>query len=233
MVRLNKNILYKINQKDNSIIIIDGITCAGKTTFSNLLKKTIQKKSNNVYVISKDLFLLPRSKRINVIKKFKSKYSLDQNSIHYDQKKLQQLFLHIQSKKNTKLTIKGLYDRKLGKNTKTEVFQFKKNNIIIFEGLYILEDLKKYFKINLKFLIVNNVYKSLMLKIERIRDKKISIANVVKEFTSIHLSSFKKYLLNHSFDYSLVLENKSFHMVKNGGVKQRKQIAQFITKHSS
>ena len=126
-----------------------------------------------------------------------------------------------------------MYDRKLGKNTKTEVFQFKKNNIIIFEGLYILEDLKKYFKINLKFLIVNNVYKSLMLKIERIRDKKISIANVVKEFTSIHLSSFKKYLLNHSFDYSLVLENKSFHMVKNGGVKQRKQIAQFITKHSS
>ena len=103
MVRLNKNILYKINQKDNSIIIIDGITCAGKTTFSNLLKKTIQKKSNNVYVISKDLFLLPRSKRINVIKKFKSKYSLDQNSIHYDQKKLQQLFLHIQSKKKYKI----------------------------------------------------------------------------------------------------------------------------------
>ena len=127
---------------------------------------------------------------------------------------------------------KGLYDRKKGKNTKTEEFQFKKNNIIIFEGLYILDDLKKYFKINLKILIVNNVYKSLMLKIERIRDKKISIGNVVKEFNLIHLLSFKKYLLKYNFDYSFILENKSFHMVKNGAEKQTKQIAKFITKHS-
>ena len=142
MVKLNKDVLYRITQTDNSIIIIDGITCAGKTTFSNLLKKIFKKKNKNAHLISKDLFLLPRNKRISVIKNFKNKYSLNQNLIHYDQKKLQKLFLHIKSKKNTKLIIKGLYDRNIGRNTKTEVFQFKKNNVIIFEGLYILEDLK-------------------------------------------------------------------------------------------
>lgn len=232
MVKLNKDILYRITQTDNSIIIIDGITCAGKTTFSNLLKKIFKKKNKNAHLISKDLFLLPRNKRISVIKNFKNKYSLNQNLIHYDQKKLQKLFLHIKSKKNTKLIIKGLYDRNIGRNTKTEVFQFKKNNVIIFEGLYILEDLKKYFKVDLKILITNNVYKSLMQKIERIRDKKISIDNVVKEFTSIHLSSFKKYLLKYKFDYSLELDEKSFRMVKNGSINQVKKITQFINKHS-
>ena len=55
---LNKKL---INNK-NYFITIDGITCSGKTLFAQILKK----KLKNSLLISKDIFLLPRTKRIKI-----------------------------------------------------------------------------------------------------------------------------------------------------------------------
>ena len=60
--------------------------------------------------------------------------------------------------------------------------------------MYVNKDIKGIIKPVLKILIIETVYNSLSRKIERIRDKKISIQEVVKEYIKIHLFSFKKYL---------------------------------------
>ena len=71
--RLNKNL--KIN-----IITVDGITCSGKSIFSKLLKKKLNKKFDNIFILPKDLFLFPRKSRIKIIKKINSKINHKQNS---------------------------------------------------------------------------------------------------------------------------------------------------------
>ena len=139
-MKLNiKNLLKELNE-DINIITIDGITCSGKTLFAKILKK----KLSNATLISKDIFLIPRSKRIKITKKIKKNLIYNQNFLHYDIKKINLLikFL-INGNKKKKLLLKKLYNRKNGKNDLTQTFYFKPKKTVIFEGIYTAEDMKK------------------------------------------------------------------------------------------
>ena len=110
-------------------------------------------------------------------------------------------------------------------------FQFKKNILIIFEGLYVLDDLKGIIKSNLKILVTEKIYDSLARKIERIRDKKISIQHVVTEYTNLHLKSFKNYLNRNTFHYAYTDFRRNFVLIKYGEQKQINLINKFKSKH--
>ena len=232
----NYNLFKKLKKEENKIITVDGITCSGKSLFANLLKKRLTKHFKDVSIISKDLFLLPREKRIALTKKrikLNGKH-FDQNEIHYDQAKVKKLFNFIFTKSNINksLVMKKLYDRKTGKNSKTEKFLKKKNMVFIYEGLFVNEDIKKLGKASLKILLIEKIYDSLSRKIERIRDKKISIRHVVYEFSNIHLNSFFKYLSRNKFNYTFFDVRRNFLPSNNGKKKQMKLIREFIKKHS-
>jgi hypothetical protein len=223
-----ENINKKLRKKEINFITIDGIACSGKTLFSNILKKKIK----NSLLISKDIFLLPRVKRIMITKSLKKKSLYNQNIIHYDLIKLKLLisFLLKGNKKN-KLVLKKLYNRKSGVNNLTQLFYFKKERLIIFEGIYSNEDIKKIIQPSIKILVTENVYTSLFRKVERIRDKKISIQNVVVEFIKIHLTSYLKYLKKNYFDLTYSDVSKKFIISKNGKNKQITDIKKFLQKH--
>jgi len=223
--RLDKNI--EIN-----LITVDGITCSGKSIFSKLLKKKLNEKFDNMLILPKDLFLFSRQRRIKIIKKISNKISHKQNHLHYDLKKLNKVINVLVGKsKNKSITLSYLYDRKTGKNNKKIKFQFKKNILIIFEGLYVLDDLKSIIKPNLKILITEKIYDSLARKIERIRDKKISIQHVVTEYIGLHLKSFKNYLNRNTFHYSYTDFRRNFVLIKNGKQQQINLINKFKSKH--
>ena len=191
----------------------------------------MQNKFSDIYILSKDLFLFSRLKRINITKNI-DKVNIDQNLLHYDIYKLKLLlnFLLGKTKKNF-LILKNLYDRKSGKNNLNLKFKYSKNRLIIFEGLYVSHDVK-FFKTNtFKILIIENVYRSLYRKIQRIRDKKISIQLVVTEFIKIHLQSFKKHIMKNNFDIIFQNKNVKFKVVKNGKKKQLQDILIFLKKH--
>lgn len=82
-------------------------------------------------------------------------------------------------------------------------------------------------------MIVESVYSSLFRKIERIRDKKISIQNLTNEFLKIHLKSFLKYLEKNSFDLFYTDVNKNFKTLKNGKIKQINDIKKFLLRHQN
>ena len=199
-MKLNKKIFNNIKKKEINFITVDGITCSGKGLFANLLKKSLNNKFSDILILSKDLFLYPREKRIKITRNLR-KIKKNQNELHYDLKKLKLLleFLNRNNKAKT-IVLKNLYNRKTGKNNLKIKFRFLKKRLIIFEGIYVSEDIKGIIKPILKILIIEKVYESLARKIERIRDKKISVQLVVTEFIKIHLESFKKYLSKNNFD---------------------------------
>lgn len=236
-MEINKKIIFNKLRKQNQkslnlrIISIDGITCAGKSVYAKLLKEEIKKKYNNVFILSKDLFLISREKRIRVTKNLSKKFHLDQNQLHYDKKKINQFFkVAKQNKLNKKIKFKNLYNRLNGKNDKKMTFTFNNKTIIIFEGLYTLADLKDIVPIH-KILVTDTIYSSLARKIERIRDKKISIQNVVSEFTKMHLTSFRRYLNKYNFDECYSGEKTKFTLDRAGKKKQIKLINLFCKKH--
>ena len=230
-MKLNKKIFKNLKRKNINFITIDGITCSGKSLFANLLKNNLKRSFRYVFILSKDLFLFPRSKRIKITKKIKNS-KFNQNNLHYDLSKLKILlnFLAGKSKRKT-LFLKDLYNRKSGKNNLSLKINFLKNRLIIFEGIYVNEDIKFIKKPVLKILLIEKVYESLSRKIQRIRDKQISIQSVVTEFVKIHLQSFKRYLLINNFDISFVDQNRKFQKIKDGRQKQLKDIRLFLKKH--
>ena len=221
----NVQLLKNIKKKKDKIITVDGITCSGKSLFANILKKKLSKYFKNVKIISKDLFLLPRERRIIITKnriKTKTKF-FDQNQVHYDLVKVKKLFSFLSKKTNLNKTfiLKNLYDRKTGRNIKTEKFTAKNNTLFIYEGLFVNDDIK-----NIKMSPIK------ILLIERIRDKKISIGHVVYEFSNIHLNSFARYLSRNKFNHSYYDVRRNFLPVNNGKKKQISLIKKFIQKHS-
>ena len=226
-----KNILKKFNANQVNIITVDGITCSGKSVFSNLLKKKLRNRFKNTLILSKDLFLFTREKRINFTKKLKKDF-FKQNTVHYDLNKLNSLLMFLKkgNKKKT-LVLKNLYNRTTGKNDLSIKFKFLDKRLIIFEGIYVNQDIKNTVKPILKILIIEKIYESLARKIERIRDKKISIQHVVTEFTKIHLQSFKKHLLKNNFDIIFKDKKRDFVPVYNGKKKQLDYIKIFLSKH--
>ncbi len=230
-MKIDKKIFNHLKKKKVNLITIDGITCSGKSLFTKLLKKNLQNKFSNIYILSKDLFLFSRSKRINITKKI-NKFKIDQNILHYDIKKLKLLLNFLLGKTNKKtLILKNLYDRKSGKNNLNLKFTYSKNRLILFEGLYVSNDVKFIKKNIFKILIIENVYISLYRKIQRIRDKKISIQLVVTEFIKIHLQSFMKFIMKNNFDIAFQDKSAKFEVVKNGKNKQFKDILVFLKKH--
>ena len=227
--------LPKINLKKNSkninFITIDGITCSGKSKLSRLMLQNLKKK-NNAFILSKDLFLRTRQRRVSITKKI-TKNLTNQNNLHYDLDKLKILlkfFINPGKKKSIKLT--KLYNRKNGKNDLTVIFKHKLNTLILFEGIYVNDDLKRLIKPIIKILVIETIYNSLSRKIERIRDKKISIQNVIKEFTKIHLFSYKKYLEKHKYDLDFKFQSQKFIRMRNGKTRQINLIQKFLSKHS-
>lgn len=232
----NVQLLKNIKKKKDKIITVDGITCSGKSLFANILKKKLSKYFKNVKIISKDLFLLPRERRIIITKnriKTKTKF-FDQNQVHYDLVKVKKLFSFLSKKTNLNKTfiLKNLYDRKTGRNIKTEKFTAKNNTLFIYEGLFVNDDIKNIKMSPIKILLIERIYESLSRKIERIRDKKISIGHVVYEFSNIHLNSFARYLSRNKFNHSYYDVRRNFLPVNNGKKKQISLIKKFIQKHS-
>lgn len=230
-MKLNKKIFKNFRRKNISLITIDGITCSGKSLFANLLKKNLQNYFTDVYILSKDLFLFPRSKRINITKNI-NKFKIEQNILHYDLLKLKMLLNFLIGKTNKKvLILKNLYNRKTGKNNLNLRLKYSKHRLVIFEGLYVNNDVKFIKKPILKILLIEKVYESLSRKIQRIRDKKISIQLVVTEFIKIHLKSFKKYILKNKFDITFQDLDNKFIEIKNGKKRQLKNVLNFLKKH--
>jgi uridine kinase len=231
MMRLNKKDFRSFKKKNINLITIDGITCSGKSLFAGLLKKALQNNFSNIYILNKDLFLLSRSKRINITKKI-NKFKINQNVLHYDTLKLRKLINFLLGKSNKKfLILKNLYNRSSGKNNFKLKLIYSKNRLIIFEGLYANNDISFIKEPVFKILIVEKTYTSLSRKIQRIRDKKISIQLVVSEFIKIHLQSFKRYIAKNSFDISFQNINNKFVEVKNGKKRQFNDISIFLKKH--
>ena len=222
-----KTINNKLTNKKKIFITVDGITCSGKTIFSKILKKNIK----NSLLISKDIFLLARNKRIRITKSLK-KNIYNQNLVHYDTSKINSLISFLlNGNKKKKLVLKKLYNRKKGINNMTKTFYYRKNQRIIYEGIYVNDDIVKKIKPSIKILLTEKIYTSLFRKIERIRDKKISIQNLATEFTRIHLKSFLKYLEKNCFDVIYTNLQNNFAISKNGKAKQINDIKKFFQKH--
>ena len=100
-----------------------------KSLFANLLKKKFKKEFSDIFILSKDLFLFPRNKRIKITNKIKY-VKLNQNNLHYDHKKLRILlnFLMGRSKKKN-LILKNLYNRKRKNNFNLKL-KFSKERLI-------------------------------------------------------------------------------------------------------
>ena len=103
--------------------------------------------------------------------------------------------------------------------------------IILGGGLSGLTLAHELIKSGFKILIIETVYMSLSRKIQRIRDKKISIQLVVTEFIKIHLQSFKKYIIKNSFDSTFKNINNKFVEVNIGKKRQLNDITLFLKKH--
>lgn len=231
---IEKSIIKFVNHKiikDNiKIICIDGISCSGKTYFSLKLYEELKKKNYNVQLISKDLFLYPRNKRINKIPDILLQPKKNQDNLHYDKKKLDLLLTAIKNKKKVKLN--NLYNRNNGKNNIKMTFDFRRVDLIILEGIYFLENIKN-FKTNIySIFIYENIYNCLIKKIMRIRDKKISIQNVTTEYINLHLTSFFYYLKNINFNLQLKVNENKFVLYKSAKKRQLISIKTFISKHS-
>jgi len=197
-----------------------------------LLRKNLAKHFSEIFILSKDLFLYPRIKRIKITKKINNLNNKNQNSLHYDLIKLKILLNFLIGRSNKKtIILKNLYNRKSGKNNLKLKMKFSKSRLVIFEGIYVNQDVEFIKKPILRILLIEKVYESLSRKIQRIRDKKISIQLVVTEFVKIHLQSFKKYLLNNNFDVFFEDVNGNFITSKNGKTKQLKNVSNFLKKH--
>lgn len=231
-MKLRKNnFLKKYDKNRVNFITVDGITCSGKSLFANLLKRKLSSKFKNILILSKDLFLYTREKRISFTKKINKDF-YNQNKVHYDLNKLIILIKFLKKgNKNKTLVLKNLYNRTTGKNNLTLNYKFLPKRLIIFEGIYVNEDIKSLIKPIAKILIIEKVYESLARKIERIRDKKISIQHVVTEFTRIHLQSFKKHLLKNNFDLIFKDQKRDFVSIRSGKKKQLDYIKVFLSKH--
>jgi|TARA_B110000037_G_scaffold222821_1_gene299775 uridine kinase len=232
-MHINKENYKKLLNNNINFITIDGITCSGKTSFAKVLKKELDRYFPNILILSKDLFLYPRKKRINITKKLKNIKSKNQNFLHYDDKKLKTLLNFIVNKSTKKeLILKNLYNRKSGKNDYEFKYKYSMKKLIILEGIYVNEDIKHLNKSILRILLINDVYNSLSKKIKRIRDKKISIQLLIAEFINIHLNSYRNYLLNKNYDLFFKYKDNKFSKNKNGKKAQLKDISIFLDKHA-
>lgn len=220
-----------INLNNISFFLIDGITGSGKTTFTNIFK-TQFKKNCKVRIISKDLFLKTRQERIEITKKNKNKKNINQNTLQYDFKKYSKLIKKFKYEDNKVIILDKLYNRKNGKNNLKMKFKFDKNVIYLIEGIYVIKDFDFLPKNKTKIIFLEtDIYLALAEKLRRIRDKKISLSLVVKEFVNIHLYSYANYIEKTKFDYFINRKGKISKFKKNMLKIVKLKINQFLKKH--
>lgn len=231
MENINLKIYKKVKESENNgLILIDGLTCSGKTSFANDIKKFLNSKKISSTIISKDLFLKSRNYRIKLLKKKKIK-KFNQNVQHYERLKFNKLLAAIINQKKQEIKFNNLYNRKSGLNNFKFQFKIKTRHVYIIEGLYILNDLPQTCPAIYKIFLVVDLYKSLSKKFQRIRDKKISLENVIFEFKNIHLKSYLKYLKTNT-QFNIIYDcfnNREYR--KTMLFKQTDAILQFILKH--
>ena len=233
--KLLKKIFSIIKKKPYKVIAIDGITCSGKTTFAKFLKSELEQKKIKTILISKDLFLKPRLNRIKILRTLSNNKLIDQNSAHYDLAKFKKFIntLFIKQDNSSNIRLDNLYNRKTGINDKTLNFKAKdKDNVLfIVEGIYILKELPISFKSTLKILLFSDIYRSLSLKLERIRDNSITLEDVIGEYKNIHLKSYYKYLKKH-LNFDLTIDNYNMKFSKKKlMIYQLGLIKNFLYKH--
>lgn len=220
-----------INLNNISFFLIDGITGSGKTTFTKIFK-TKFKKNCKVKIISKDLFLKTRQERIAVTKKNKNKININQNTLQYDFKKYTELIKKFKDSDNRVITLDKLYNRKNGKNNLKKKFKYDKSMIYLIEGIYVIKDFEFLPKNKTKIIFLEtDIYSALAEKLRRIRDKKISLSLVVKEFVNIHLYSYLNYIDKIKFDYFINKKGKISKFKKNMLKIVKLEINQFLEKH--
>jgi uridine kinase len=227
----NINKLQEIinSQKNIKFFLIDGITGSGKTTFAKSLKDTYIDNKKAI-IINKDIFLKPRAKRIQITKKNLKNKNQNQNKLHYDFKKYKEFIELIRYQNKRKIVFQNLYNRKNGKNDLNFSFKFDKKKIYIIEGIYVARDFD-FLTNKISIILFTNIYNSLIIKIKRIRDKKISIYDVINEYMKIHLYSFLKYLKKKKFNYILNKDKRIQKYNKSQAKKLIKEINLFIKKH--
>ena len=198
--------LYNIYRKKDyfkkldfpKIILIDGLTCSGKTKFADILAKILSKKSNKkVLLINKDNFLFDRKKRIHLNKKLQSKKNYSQNKMHYNLFKFKRLVKKIkkiinQKKHSETIKFKNLYNRSNGKNNLKKTYKIRRNTFIIIEGLYVFDDFNKIDATH-KYWLTCSKKMCIKKKFARIRDNKINKEEVLKELELIHFPSLEKH----------------------------------------
>ena len=204
----------------------------GRPLLQKSIKKFLNIKKVKSKIISKDIFLKSREHRIKLIRN-KSKKFIDQNSNHYDINRFKKLLRIILNTKNSQkiFHFKKLYNRKSGINNSVLKINVNSKYFYIIEGLYILKDLDKEHKPLIKILLVEDLYYSLSKKLQRIRDNKITLEDVIYEYKNIHLINFFNYLKKYKkFDLMLNITN-NFNGGKSLKNSQIKQIRNFLKKH--
>ena len=166
-MELNKtiyNLIYKKNfkRKDSKIILIDGITCSGKSTLAKKISNYLNKQKIPNSILSKDLFLKSRRHRIKLLKNKKKKF-INQNIEHYQIKKFKEVLSSItHGNKPDKIKFKNLYDRKTGLNNLNYIFVKQKNHLYIVEGIYVGNDINSNPNIISKILLYSDFYTSII-----------------------------------------------------------------------
>ena len=111
-------------------------------------------------------------------------------------------------------------------------FKFDKNVIYLIEGIYVIKDFDFLPKNKTKIIFLEtDIYLALAEKLRRIRDKKISLSLVVKEFVNIHLYSYANYIEKTKFDYFINRKGKISKFKKNMLKIVKLKINQFLKKH--
>ena len=79
--------------------------------------------------------------------------------MHYDLPKLKKLLNFLAGKSKRKsLTLKNLYNRKSGKNNLSMKIDYIKERLVIFEGIYVNQDIRFNKKPILKIQLIEKVY---------------------------------------------------------------------------
>ena len=223
--------LDKLISKNSKFYLIDGITGSGKTSLSIILKKKNSKK-NKLKIISKDLFLKSRKIRIAVAKKNDRKKNINQNDLQYDLKKYNKILNQFKKKNKSKIFFNKLYNRKTGKNDLTFKFQYKSDITYLIEGIFVAKDFNFLpEKETTKIFIQSDIYSSLVEKLRRIRDKKVSISLVINEYIKIHLYSYLNYFKKINFDFIINKKGKIDKFNNLHFLKIKNEIINFLIKH--
>ena len=96
--------------------------------FANLLKKSLKNKFSDILILSKDLFLYPREKRIKITRNLR-KITKNQNELHYDLKKLKLLLEFLNRNKDN--MIRTINNKRKIENIsfENEILSYKLNRL--------------------------------------------------------------------------------------------------------